>query len=270
MKSQRAPRSCARDVDQRGHNAEYEASPSASRRRSALATWQSPHTPETSDRSSTLSGRLHSESVSRRIGVTSQDVRHAVSGSFHLRPIGLEITLPRAARAASGPERLLSLTACANVLHVRTPERGADLRRPSSAARASRPAISSASSCYLRSASARATGASTARIRTRTVVLDLSGTTVTEDANADAPWVFADGAELLFLPHTLDRISRRSPAQRSRQGGGPARAKRRRTCCSEKKSAGGVTPPATRANPSIASWLPCTASSTRSSSGGRG
>jgi hypothetical protein len=44
------------------------------------------------------------------------------------------------------------------------------------------------------------------RITTRTVVLDLSGSTVTEDANVDAPYVFEDGTELLFLPRNLERI----------------------------------------------------------------
>jgi hypothetical protein len=44
------------------------------------------------------------------------------------------------------------------------------------------------------------------RITTRTVVLDLSGSTVTEDANADEPYVFEDGTELLFLPRNLERI----------------------------------------------------------------
>jgi hypothetical protein len=46
----------------------------------------------------------------------------------------------------------------------------------------------------------------TCRISTRTVFLDLSGSTVTEDANVDAPYVFEDGTELLFLPRYLERI----------------------------------------------------------------
>ena len=46
----------------------------------------------------------------------------------------------------------------------------------------------------------------TCRITTRTVVLDLSGSTVTEDANLDAPYEFADGTKLLFLPRNLERI----------------------------------------------------------------
>ena len=44
------------------------------------------------------------------------------------------------------------------------------------------------------------------RITTRKVVLDLSGSTVTEDANVDEPYEFADGTELLFLPRNLERI----------------------------------------------------------------
>jgi len=44
------------------------------------------------------------------------------------------------------------------------------------------------------------------RITTRKVVLDLSGSTVTEDANTVAPYVFEDGTELLFLPRNLERI----------------------------------------------------------------
>src|SRR5213595_1750725 len=44
----------------------------------------------------------------------------------------------------------------------------------------------------------------------------------------------------------------------------------RPTFSSEKNSAGDVTPALTRANPSIASWLPCTAPSTCCISGGGG
>ena len=43
------------------------------------------------------------------------------------------------------------------------------------------------------------------RITTRTVVLDLSGSTVSEDANNDAPYVFEDGTELPFLARNLER-----------------------------------------------------------------
>ena len=43
-------------------------------------------------------------------------------------------------------------------------------------------------------------------ITTRSVVLDLSGATVTEDANVDVPYEFEDGTKLLFLPRNLERI----------------------------------------------------------------
>jgi hypothetical protein len=43
------------------------------------------------------------------------------------------------------------------------------------------------------------------RISTRTVVLDLSGTTAIEDAS-DVPYVFADGTELRFRRPNLERI----------------------------------------------------------------
>ena len=44
------------------------------------------------------------------------------------------------------------------------------------------------------------------RITTRTVVLDLSGSTVSEDTNVDAPYVFQDGTKLLFQRRNLERI----------------------------------------------------------------
>jgi len=67
------------------------------------------------------------------------------------------------------------------------------------------------------------------RISTRTVVLDLSGTTAIEDAS-DVPYVFADGTELLFYGPT-------SSASATTSGRASSRSRRRRRSTASRSAA---------------------------------
>lgn len=119
--------------------------------------------------------------------------------------IGLALVVPGAARASSGPVRLQALAAAQTVYlfaHL-TGEQTASPRvcgegQPSSGFLG----------FFLLPTLSFSPGDKTfdCRITTRTVVLDLSGSTVTEDANTDMPYEFEDGTKLLFLPRNLERI----------------------------------------------------------------
>ena len=119
--------------------------------------------------------------------------------------IVLALALPGSAVAASGPKRVQALAAAQTVYlfaHL-TGEQSASPR----VCGAGQPS-SGFSGFFLLPTVSFSPGDQNfdCRITTRTVVLDLSGSTVTEDTNADAPYVFEDGTELLFQPRNLERI----------------------------------------------------------------
>lgn len=119
--------------------------------------------------------------------------------------IGAVLVLPGAARASSGPVRLQVLAA-AQTVYLFSHLTGVQSASPRVCG-AGQPS-SGFLGFFLLPTLSFSPGDQTfdCRITTRTVVLDLSGSTATEDANADAPWVFEDGTELLFLPRNLERI----------------------------------------------------------------
>jgi hypothetical protein len=119
--------------------------------------------------------------------------------------IGVIFVLPGVARASSGPVRAQALAAAQTVYlfaHL-TGEQTASPR----VCGANQPSSGFLGFFLLPTLSfSPGDQTFTCRITTRTVVLDLSGSTVSEDANTDAPYVFPDGTELLFLPRNLERI----------------------------------------------------------------
>jgi hypothetical protein len=119
--------------------------------------------------------------------------------------IGAALALPGAAGASSGPLRTQALAAAQTVYlfaHLTGPQTSSPR-----VCGAGQPSSGFLGVFLLPTLSFQA-GDRTfqCRITTRTVFLDLSGSTVSEDANADEPWVFEDGTELLFLPRHLERI----------------------------------------------------------------
>ena len=124
---------------------------------------------------------------------------------FAAAAIGAALVLPSAASGDSGPARVQALAAAQTVYlfaHL-TGEQTASPR----VCGAGQPS-SGFFGFFLLPTLSFSPGDQTfdCRITTRTVVLDLSGSTVSEDANVDAPYVFEDGTELLFLPRNLERI----------------------------------------------------------------
>jgi hypothetical protein len=119
--------------------------------------------------------------------------------------IGAALILPGAANASSGPVRLQALAA-AQTVYLFSHLTGVQTASPRVCG-AGQPS-SGFLGFFLLPTLSFSPGDQTfdCRITTRTVVLDLSGSTVSEDANEDAPYVFEDGTELLFLPRHLERI----------------------------------------------------------------
>jgi hypothetical protein len=118
--------------------------------------------------------------------------------------IGLALALPGTAGAASGPKRVQALAAAQTVYlfaHL-TQEQSASPR----VCGAGQPS-SGFFGFFLLPTLSFSPGDQNfhCRITTRTVVLDLSGSTVTEDASG-VPYEFADGTELLFERRNLERI----------------------------------------------------------------
>ena len=118
--------------------------------------------------------------------------------------IGLALALPGAAGAASGPKRVQTLAAAQTVYLFAnlTGEQSASPR----VCGAGQPSSGFLGFFLLPTLSFSPGDQSfDCRITTRTVVLDLSGSTVSEDAS-DVPYEFADGTELLFRRPNLERI----------------------------------------------------------------
>ena len=118
--------------------------------------------------------------------------------------IGLALALPGTAGAASGPKRVQALAAAQTVYlfaHL-TQEQSASPR----VCGAGQPS-SGFFGFFLLPTLSFSPGDQNfhCRITTRTVVLDLSGSTVTEDASG-VPYEFADGTKLLFERRNLERI----------------------------------------------------------------
>ena len=160
--------------------------------------------------------------------------------------IGLALALPGTAGAASGPKRVQTLAA-AQTVYLFAHLTGVQSASPRVCG-AGQPSSGFLGFFLLPTLSFSPGDKSfDCRISTRTVVLDLSGSTVTEDANVEAPYEFEDGTELLFLPGNLERIcddvgprffpnrrpprstASRSPARRSPRGrsSSPSTAPRR-------------------------------------------
>ena len=119
--------------------------------------------------------------------------------------IGAALALPGAAGASSGPVRTQALAA-AQTVYLFAHLKGVQSASPRVCGQGQ--PSSGFFGVFLLPTLSFSPGDQTfdCRITTRTVFLDLSGTTVTEDANVDAPYEFEDGTELLFLPRNLERI----------------------------------------------------------------
>ncbi len=133
------------------------------------------------------------------------------SGAFLAAALGLLLslvaatTLPGAARASSGPKRVQALAA-AQTFYLFAHLTGVQSASPKVCGEGQ--PSSGFFGFFLLPTLSFSPGDQKfeCRITTRTVVLDLSGSTVTEDANVDMPYEFEDGTELLFLPRNLERI----------------------------------------------------------------
>jgi len=119
--------------------------------------------------------------------------------------IGAALALPGAARASSGPVRTQALAA-AQTFYLFAHLKGVQSASPPVCGQGQ--PSSGFFGVFLLPTLSFSPGDQTfdCRIHTRTVFLDLSGTTVTEDANADMPYEFLDHSELPFLPRYLERI----------------------------------------------------------------
>ena len=119
--------------------------------------------------------------------------------------IGLALALPAAARAATGPVRLQGLAA-AQTVYLFAHLTGTQTASPRVCGQ-DQPSSGFLGFFLLPTLSFNSGDAAfDCHITTHTVVLDLGGAIVSQDANQDAPWTFADGSTALFTPGNLERI----------------------------------------------------------------
>jgi hypothetical protein len=119
--------------------------------------------------------------------------------------IGVALVVPGVAGAASGPVRLQALAA-AQTVYLFANLTGTQPASPRVCGE-NQPS-SGFLGIFLLPTLSFSPGDATfdCRITTHTVVLDLNGGIVSEDANQNAPWVFADGSTALFTRNNLERI----------------------------------------------------------------